>query len=161
MQGDPLAQLRDIHLPEPVSAWPPGPGWWLLAVLLLAALVAIATWALRRYRSNGWRRQARRELTLAYRAWQSSGDTGRFLQQLNEILKRAALNQSRQAGLVGLCGEEWSRYLDAQWRRTPEHGFSALGFAELIYQPNPAAADVDSLYGLGQQWLANFRGSAC
>jgi hypothetical protein len=161
MQGDPLAQLRDIHLPEPVSAWPPGPGWWLLAALLLGTLVALAAWALHRYRSNGWRRQARRELTLAYREWQGGGDAGRFLQQLNEILKRAALNQSSQAGLAGLCGEDWSRYLDAQWRRAPERGFAALGFADLVYQPEPAAADVDNLHGLAQQWLANLGRGAC
>jgi hypothetical protein len=30
-----LAQLADIHLPEAVSFWPPAPGWWILALILL------------------------------------------------------------------------------------------------------------------------------
>ena len=34
---DPLAGLRGYHLPEAVSWWPPGPGWWLLARWLPAA----------------------------------------------------------------------------------------------------------------------------
>ena len=39
---NPLDQLRDIHLPEPILWWPLAPGWWLLiimAVVLAARLV--------------------------------------------------------------------------------------------------------------------------
>ena len=35
---DPLAQLKDIHLPEQVSNYPIAPGWWLLLVITLVAL---------------------------------------------------------------------------------------------------------------------------
>ena len=52
MQGDPLAQLRDIHLPDTVSDWPPGPGWWVLALVLLLFGAALVIWAVRRYRKN-------------------------------------------------------------------------------------------------------------
>ena len=31
--------LRDIHLPAPVGWWPPAPGWWLLAGLMLAVII--------------------------------------------------------------------------------------------------------------------------
>ena len=36
--------LRDIHLPEAVSWWPPAYGWWLLVVLLGAC--AWGAWSL-------------------------------------------------------------------------------------------------------------------
>ena len=38
---NPLDQLRDIHLPEPISWWPPAPGWWILAVASCALLAWI------------------------------------------------------------------------------------------------------------------------
>ncbi|MDP7406676.1 MAG: DUF4381 domain-containing protein, partial [SAR324 cluster bacterium] len=30
MNQDPLAALRDVHLPPAVSWWPPAPGWWII-----------------------------------------------------------------------------------------------------------------------------------
>ena len=48
---DPLAQLRDIHLPDTGGFWPPAPGWWLLALLSLTALALAVLW---------WRRHLRR-----------------------------------------------------------------------------------------------------
>ena len=46
MNGEnPLQNLKDIHLPGAVSAWPPAPGWWILTFLLLA-LVTWIIWKL-------------------------------------------------------------------------------------------------------------------
>jgi hypothetical protein len=36
---DPLAQLKDIHLPGAVHNYPIAPGWWLLALIALTLLV--------------------------------------------------------------------------------------------------------------------------
>ena len=157
---DPLAQLRDIHLPQPVEAWPPGPGWWLLAALLLALLGGLTWWTVRRYRGNAWRRQAHRELDQAYRNWQSHGDDSKFLQQLSEILKRAAIRGTAQ-DVAALCGARWSRYLDERWEHTPARGFTALDFGEAVYRPDVAGTEIKELYGLGQRWLRQLREAPC
>jgi len=40
----PSLDLRDIHLPEAINAWPPAIGWWLLLVLI--PLLVYAGWFL-------------------------------------------------------------------------------------------------------------------
>lgn len=39
---DPLAGLRDIHLPPDVPFWPPAPGWFALAGLVVLVLLVLA-----------------------------------------------------------------------------------------------------------------------
>lgn len=51
MNPELLGNLRDIHEPLPPPFWPPAPGWWILAFLILV-LIAVATYlAWRRYRA--------------------------------------------------------------------------------------------------------------
>jgi len=38
---DPLAQLKDIHLPEQINNYPLSLGWWLLVVMLVSVIVFI------------------------------------------------------------------------------------------------------------------------
>ena len=54
MNPAPDLLLRDIHEPLAPSWWPPAPGWWLVALVLLAAVA----W-------GGWRRWRRRRRHLA------------------------------------------------------------------------------------------------
>ena len=58
METDPLAQLRDIHLPADISWWPLAPGWWILIIVFGILIVWAITKAVQRYRANLYRRQA-------------------------------------------------------------------------------------------------------
>ncbi|MEL0036507.1 MAG: DUF4381 domain-containing protein, partial [Gammaproteobacteria bacterium] len=57
--SDPLANLRDIHLPGDVSWWPLAPGWWILIVVVIAVLV----WSLLQWRKRQKHRQLVIEVT--------------------------------------------------------------------------------------------------
>ena len=45
-EENPLVNLKDIHLPPPVPFWPPAPGWWILALLLISTLFIGGVWLL-------------------------------------------------------------------------------------------------------------------
>ena len=59
---NPLDQLRDIHLPEPISWWPPAPGWWILALASSVLLAWLLRFLYRRYKAKHYRRQALAQL---------------------------------------------------------------------------------------------------
>lgn len=61
---NPLDQLRDIHQPTPPPWWPPAPGWWLVATLVLGTLLATGWWLYRRHWRHAYRRAALAELAL-------------------------------------------------------------------------------------------------
>jgi len=157
---DPLAQLRDIHAPAEISAWPPGPGWWLLLILVLALVLTLAWWLRRAWREGAWRRQALKELDQAHRDWETSGNTSEFMYSLSAILKRAAMHQAPGNGVARLNGDDWDHFLDSRWRQPPERGFSALQFADRVHRPQSGNGAIDELHSLGQNWLRQQRRQA-
>jgi hypothetical protein len=117
--------LRDIHLPGPVSWWPPAPGWWVLAAVLLAGL---ALYALRYYQSRH-RRVALRTLKRVHAALEQGAEPVACLQNVSTVLRRFAMTTAApgtpdHAALAvagpdvpGLIGERWLAYLDSRWQR--------------------------------------------
>jgi hypothetical protein len=111
MNASPLEQLKDIHLPEPVSWWPPAPGWWILAVLCLGLMVITVRWLIRRYRYRAAMRQALSELE------QITPEDKDWPQQLNALLKRLTLSYFPRAQSAALHQQQWLAFLGS---RLPE-----------------------------------------
>lgn len=55
MNNPALEQLRDIHLPQAVHWWPPAPGWWLVAAMVLALTIWLSRYLQARYRRQYFR----------------------------------------------------------------------------------------------------------
>ncbi len=155
---DPLAQLRDIHTPEPVGWWPLAWGWWLLIALLLGA-AALCLWLLwRRRRANRYRRQALLELDVLGRHFRHHGDRARYLQDLSVLLRRTALSAAPREAVASLQGEQWLAWLDATL------GPQQRGFREgpgqcLLqgpYQRDPEL-DAPALERLISRWIREHR----
>lgn len=144
--------LRDIHLPEPVSWWPPAPGWWLL-LALAAAAIALAIWLRRRpRRRTAPRRLALRELQQIRAAYAQHGDPRRLVRELSVLLRRSAISLFPRAETAGLTGEAWLGFLD---RVLGDGRFSHGVGRELLSAPYRRAAEIDAeaLLALCQEWV--------
>lgn len=137
---DPLEGLRDIRLPQAVSFWPPAPGWWILAGLVLVlALIALLL-------------EYRRRQTLAYRVdrqWRAMAqDSARFADSRAlaaagaVLMRRVLLSHMDTAGAATLTGESWERELEAGKGALPD-GIAAF-VARAPYLP-PGAPGADAV----------------
>ena len=152
---DPLAQLRDLHLPQAVADWPPALGWWLLAGLVLFGLV----WSMRalywRYKSNAYRRFAQRELKAIVAEHAETQDARRALSRLLFLMKRVAMTAFNRAEVAALSGVAWTPFLDA----TSTTSQFSLGPGELLidgpYQATQdhASHELTALFSLCAEWL--------
>jgi len=151
---DPLAALKDIHLPPPVSWWPPAPGWWLLAFLFLAGFVAAGYFLWRFYHSRAYRRAALRELQILRQAMGT--DERKRLEQLAALVRRVAIEGCGREQVVGLSGRPWLGFLDRTGATTEFSRGPGRALGEDLYRPG-AAADLEKLMPLVETWIRRHR----
>lgn len=156
--ADPLAQLRDIHMPPPVDWWPPAPGWWLLGGALLVALGIAAYAALRRFRQRRYRRIALRRLDALHAQWRQHGDRSAFLRDLNHLLKQTALRAYPAERVAALHGAAWLRFLDSTLRTPQFDGAATQPLADIYSAPaGDAPLEADALRRAAAHWLRRHR----
>ena len=111
-EGSPLlAQLQDIHgAPEP-AWWPPAPGWWLLAVLVLAllylALRAVAARLALRRRRRRWLQ----ELEALKERHDARRDPHAYLAGVNRLFRAVAVRAFPGTACARLQGREWVDFI--------------------------------------------------
>lgn len=153
-----LAQLRDIHLPEPAPWWPPAPGWWLLAAAV--ALTTIALWIVagRRARTR-LERRALRLLARLERNYSKTRDGAAFASQVSVLLRRVAVARFPEQQPAGLTGDAWLEFLD----HTGGNGAFRNGIGkDLLTAPYRPGGELDAakLASLARRWLQKAAGSA-
>jgi hypothetical protein len=148
--NDALQGLRDIHLPAPVSFWPPAPGWWLLALVIVLLLVT-TLWLWKRYRRTAYRRAALKELQKLQQALQQGQADTPIIAELSILLRRVAISRYGRQQVAALNGRAWLEFLDRTGRTTH---FSTQGHAllEAPYRRH-IAKQAEPLLTLAQRWL--------
>ncbi|MDX1519404.1 MAG: DUF4381 domain-containing protein, partial [Gammaproteobacteria bacterium] len=106
--------LRDIHLPDAVSWWPPAPGWWLLLLLICLLIISVA-WLIHRRRSRVRSPlvDARELLRKIRDEHANDPDPQRLVRDLSALLRRTAVSMDSRADVASITGEAWLTYLDA------------------------------------------------
>ena len=159
---DPLSQLRDIHLPDPVTFWPLAPGWWILLLLVLVGLVflgrhAIATLIRRRRLESVMREldQAHARFTVQSAFNNTRNQAGLdFLATVNALLKRVAQVMYPDSTCSSLTGRDWLQFLDACDQGSAFSRGAGAVLADGAYRP-VFDADGDALYQTARTWIEN------
>nr|WP_320049546.1 DUF4381 domain-containing protein [uncultured Desulfuromonas sp.] len=145
-------QLRDIHLPQQVSGWPPAPGWWLLLALLLI-LAAAALWWRHRHRCRSYRRIALRQLADLERRFAQNPEEVAVITELSRLLRHMAILHFPDNACAGLQGESWLVFLDQNFSDQPFATGSGRVFASGPYQRHKTPDDPTALFALCRRWF--------
>lgn len=155
---DPAAlPLRDIHLPDPVSWWPPAPGWWVVAGALATAMVFAGIFAWRR--RTRLQRRALAVLEALQVRYQRDGDAAALTRGVSTLLRRLALECYPRRDVAGLTGRSWLALLDAGLPDQPfSRGVGRL-LVEAPYRPAPelAPGEADDLLALSRRRIESLR----
>ena len=121
-----LAQLQDIHSAGTPGWWPPAPGWWILALLVLLLMA----WVLKKWlawQSVRKRRAAWLEaLDRINREHDPSEQPHEFLAGLNRLFRAVALKAFPDNGCARLQGEQWVSFIVKQMPDQNEESLLAL-----------------------------------
>lgn len=145
--------LRDIHLPDPVSWWPPAIGWWFV-LLGLILFVMSGLWAWRRWKNNrnSAKRLALTELDRLKHQYQQQNDPARLMEGLSTLLRRAAISVYPREQCAGLTGTAWLQFLDTIMQDTR---FTNGPGSVLIAAPyaKEQKLNADELISLCKDWI--------
>ncbi len=136
--GPTLSDLNDIVVPEPVSAWPPAPGVWIVLMFVVGVAAFFLIRRINTYRKNAYRRVALTELA------QVDSSAG-----VAEILRRVAIHAYSRETVAALKGEDWLQWLEAQGGfQLPEKARLALArvYSDELIEPN-------ALRQFTEQWI--------
>lgn len=151
--GQQTLPLRDIHLPEPVSWWPPAPGWWiLLGLVMLLAWTIRYFWRRRMLKRSSIKTLALRELHHARAEFRRQGDAHVLVRELSRLLRQVCISLNPRQESASLTGKAWLAYLD---RRLGDQRFLKGPGRLLIDAPYQGRADiiVDDLLALCDDWI--------
>jgi ABC-type transport system involved in Fe-S cluster assembly fused permease/ATPase subunit len=118
---DPLAQLSDIHLPANVHGYPIAPGWWLLAVIVLAIII----YGLLKLRQAMIKRQAQK---MALKQLSTATDISAMV----ALLKWAALQYFPRSQVAHLTGHAFKSFLIATLPTKHQQKFTELSAEHFV-----------------------------
>lgn len=132
---DPLAQLKDIHIPEPIHNYPVAYGWWMLLAIIIISLVIAIRIVLRTKQRTKAQRIAIKNLTQPI----ESND------EVITILKWAAIQYFPRQAIAQFHGKQLTEFLLQHLPQKHHAKFSQLSQQGLNnrYQISETGLDAD------------------
>ena len=153
----PQLPLRDIHLPQEISWWPPAIGWWLLAALLpLAGWLAYRLF--KRLNRNAAIKKALKIAKQHLATIETDGNMGSMqkLCELSVLIRRVAISVAPRSEVAGLTGSAWLAFLDSGFKDAPfSEGVGRLLVDAPYRKTPPTEPEISDLIDLCRDWLKN------
>ena len=142
--------LKDLHLPEAISWFPPAIDWWL--VLIIVPLFIALLYRL--YRRLTRHTAIKTGKTLLVTLKNSRLDNNQKLTELSALLRRVAISIAPREQIAGLTGQDWLAFLDSSLKGTPFTTGAGRCLADAPYRRTaPSDSDVSQLISLTEDWL--------
>ena len=142
-----LAQLADISEPALQLNFALAPIWWLLAGVLLAALIYLLVQLYSRWRYFAARRQAQQMLD---QLWARPGAAV----SINQLIKRVLQHYQPAHPALSLPTQQWQTWLATQ------HSAPLPDLTSLLYSADNDSDATEQFYQFAKAWLAQYRANA-
>jgi len=145
--------LRDIHLPDAVSWWPPAIGWWILLALLLLAIYLLPK--LYRYLTfKPLSRVCQEEFENIKIAYNKQQDLSILIQSISKLLRQISMSFHGRDKVANLTGDAWINSLNDL---TEENYFQEELKNTLINAPYQKNINIDArlIIDTTQDWIDN------
>ena len=150
-----LEQLRDIRMPEAASWWPPAPGWWIVAALVVAGVFLVIRFLRRRSLEKQYRKEAHQLLDDLYASWQEDRDDRAFASRAHQLLRRIVIHHVGRDGVARITGRAFIDRANMLSTAMLSEQTSSL-LTELSYRPDADAEvefEIDRVRREIEAWL--------
>ncbi len=144
---DPLAQLKDIHLPEPIHNYPLAYGWWVMLLLIMV----ISIWLIRKFLAHKKLTKAKKHAIKQLTNLDLSSD------EMITLLKWSALQYFPRQQVANLHGEALQAFFAQCLPIKQRDEFTTLIAPSLAnqYQAQPNLDELPALKKAAILWLTS------
>lgn len=154
-KADPLAQLKDIHLPDPIGWWPLAPVWYLLMILIVLLIFA-CTFKLYQRHLNARAKYRALDLLNKYQEYYEKDNNAALASaRISELLRRVALVYYPREEVASLHGDAWVEFLNRTAKGIDFNPVKSM----LLESPFKSAETVSlkPLFRSAEQWIKQRR----
>jgi hypothetical protein len=149
--SNPLAALRDIHLPPNPGIWPPAPGWWLVAIAVpLICWLLLFIWKRYAVKMRPAREFRRRILELDIHSSEEQKLVA--VQEISRLIRQFVICRYGREQVANLYGDRWLEFLNGTTKNEPEF---TTGIGKILkdapFRPK-IDADLEDLRGYLVRW---------
>lgn len=142
--------LRDIHIPDAISGWPPAVGWWILAML-----IPLCIYLIHRLYKRLTRKTALKAAKKYFKALRQNEDMSKpeKLAALSSLMRRTAISLYPRSDVASLTGDAWLNFLDNSIANRGFNSDTGWLFTEGLYSKQDASYYLAPLFNLCETWL--------